>query len=326
MANVFGILTLFVLLSAGFLALKNKEKYQLEIEETAKRKQELKVSQERLETARKNVADTIDERKGVDEEVVTLTEEDNAQRESNEKLKKDIESKTAEVENNKQELDTIRDKTAKIGDLQDLASQMRTTKNELEELQQNITASEAKLANLTAVNEQTETQSGNMKTKFEIISSGRSLPTLNTRIRSIYPTWGFVTLAAGNNGGVVSNSKLDVVRGDTVIAQLLVTSVERSSASASIVPDSLAPDTVLMVGDRVVPTKPEEKPVVVPPPAEKPALEENASEEAPAEPAAGEEAAIDDPFAEAPAADEPAAEKEPAAEAEPAAEDDPFGE
>ncbi len=321
MANVFGILTLFALLSAGFLALKNKEKYQLEIEETAKRKQELKVSQERLETARKNVADTIDERKGVDEEVVTLTEEDNAQRENNEKLKKDIESKTAEVESNKQELDAIRDKTAKIGDLQDLASQMRTTKAELEELQQNITASEAKLANLTAVNEQTETQSGNMKTKFEIISSGRSLPTLNTRIRSIYPTWGFVTLAAGNNGGVVSNSKLDVVRDDTVIAQLLVTSVERSSASASIVPDSLAPDTVLMVGDRVVPTKPEEKPVVTPPPVEKPALEDKASEEeAPAEPAAEEEAATDDPFAEAPAEQEPAEDKEPAGE------EDPFGE
>lgn len=325
MANVFGILTLFALLSAGFLALKNKEKYQLEIEETAKRKQELKVSQERLETARKNVADTIDERKGVDEEVVSLTEEDNAQRESNEKLKKDIESKTAEVESNKQQLDEIRDKTAKIGDLQDLASQMRTTKAELEELGQNITASEAKLANLTAVNEQTETQSGNMKTKFEIISSGRSLPTLNTRIRSIYPTWGFVTLAAGNTGGVVSNSTLEVVRDGTVIAKLLVTSVERSSASASIVPDSMAPDTVLMVGDRVVPAKPEEKPVVVPPPAEKPALQDGSGKEAPADAAPEKDAASDDPFAESPTTNEPAAEKE-SAEKESGAEDDPFGE
>lgn len=325
MANVFGILTLFALLSAGFLALKNKEKYQLEIEETAKRKQELKVSQERLETARKNVADTIDERKGVDEEVVSLTEEDDAQRESNEKLKKDIESKTAEVESNKQQLDEIRDKTAKIGDLQDLASQMRTTKAELEELGQNITASEAKLANLTAVNEQTETQSGNMKTKFEIISSGRSLPTLNTRIRSIYPTWGFVTLAAGNNGGVVSNSTLEVIRDGGVIARLLVTSVERSSASASIVPDSMAPDTVLMVGDRVVPAKPEEKPVVVPPPAEKPALQDGSEKEPPADAAPDKEAAGDDPFAESPTSNEPAAEKE-SSEKESGAEDDPFGE
>ncbi len=94
-----------------------------------------------------------------------------------------------------------------------------------------------------------------MKKKFETISSGQSLPTLNTRIRSIYPTWGFVTLATGNAGGVVTNSTLDVVRDGSTIAKLLVTSVERNSASASIIPDSIAPDVTLMVGDRVIPAQ-----------------------------------------------------------------------
>lgn len=323
MANVFGILTLFVLLSAGFIALKNKGSYQVEIQETAKRKDELKVSQERLQLARNNVADTIKARTDVEEEIVTLTEQEAAQTATNDKLKKEFDEKTAKVASNKQQLDEIREKTAKIGDLQDLAAKMRETNAELEELTQNIMASEAKLANLTAVNEQTEAQVGNMQGKFEIMNAGRSLPTLNTRIQSIYPTWGLVILAAGNNGGVVSNSTLDVIRNGDVVAKLLVTAVERSSASANIVPDSLAPDTVLMVGDRVVPAKIVEKPQPPPAPApvKKPAAEEKPTEEA----APGDEAVSDDPFAEAPATEEPAAEAKPEAEA-PAAEDDPFGE
>jgi len=45
---------------------------------------------------------------------------------------------------------------------------------------------------------------------------------------------------------------LDVVRDGATIAKLLVTSVESTSASASIIPDSIAQDITLMVGDRVV--------------------------------------------------------------------------
>ena len=94
-----------------------------------------------------------------------------------------------------------------------------------------------------------------MKKKFDFISSGKSLPELKTRIRSIYPTWGFVTLGAGNSSGVVTNSILDVVRNGSVVAKLMVTAVESGSSSASIIPDSLGEDVTLMVGDRVVPTQ-----------------------------------------------------------------------
>lgn len=253
MANVFGILTLLVLLISGFVAWKNQGKYEFEISETATQKSNLATSQKRFETARSNLADTIAKRTETDAEVVTLTEQEATQRQGNENLKQQIEVKTRKAASNKEQLDDIRDKTAKIGDLKELASKMRATNAELEELSQNITATEAKLANLTSINQQTESQADAMKKKFEIISSGKSLPTLDTRIRSIYPSWGFVTLAAGNNGGVVANSTLDVVRNGTPVAKLLVTAVERGTASASIIPDSVAPETVLMVGDRVVP-------------------------------------------------------------------------
>lgn len=255
MANVFGILTMIVLLLAGFVAFKNKERYEAEIAETTTQKENLARSQARFKAAQDSLADTIAKRTDVDAENVKLTADEATQKKTNEDLKAQIESKTAKTASNKEQLDTIRDKTAKIGDLKELASKMRATNAELEELAQNITATEGKLANLTGQNEQTKSQIDGMKKVFDTISSGNSLPTLSTRIRSIYPSWGFVTLAAGNNGGVVANSTLDVVRGGTTIAKLLVTAVERGSASASIIPDSIAQDVTLMVGDKVVPAQ-----------------------------------------------------------------------
>ena len=166
-----------------------------------------------------------------------------------------LDSKTEKVAANKVQLDGVREKTEKTGDLKELASKMRATKAELEELAQSIAGAEAKLANLTAQNSSTDAQVRDTKGKFENFSSGQSLASLQTRIRSIYPNWGFVTLASGNNAGVVTNSTLNVVRDGQTIAKLLVTAVESNSASASIVPDSLAPEVTLMVGDRVVPAQ-----------------------------------------------------------------------
>jgi hypothetical protein len=301
MANVFGILTLLVLLLSGFVAWKNQGKYEEEIAKVITEKRNLALSQERLEKARTDLSDTIAKRTETDAEVVTLTATEDAQRKTNDSLKQQIEVKTRKAASNKQQLDEIREKTAKVGDLKELAPKMKATNAELEELGQAITATEAKLANLTAVNEKTEGEANAMKKKFEIISSGRSLPTLETRIRSIYPSWGFVTLASGNNGGVVANSTLNVVRGEETVAKLLVTAVERGTSSASIIPESLAPDTVLMVGDRVLPAQGGEKPSAPPVPA---------PPTTPAVPEAIDAPALDAPALDAPALDAPAADEQ----------------
>jgi len=267
MANVFGILTAIVLAIAGFIAFKNQKAYEMEISNTASEKDKLSASQNRFKVAQDSLADTIAKRTEVDAEIVKLTEEETAQKKKNEDLKSQISSKTAKTASNKEQLDAIRDKTAKIGDLKELASKMTSMKAELEELSQTITSTEAKLANLTAQNNATEAEARGIKEQFDTFARNESLPTVKTSIRSIYPTWGFVTIGAGNSGGVVANSSLEVVRDGNVIAKLLVTAVERNSASASIVPDSLAPDTTLMVGDRVVPAQkaaPAQQPVAAP--------------------------------------------------------------
>jgi hypothetical protein len=253
MAKILGIITAVVLALAALVASKNKSAYEAEIANVASEKDTLGKEQNRLKTAQSTYKKTTPLAEA-EAEIAELEKSVESQTKRNEELKQDFDAKTAKVAENKKQLDEIREKTSKVGDISALATKMRAAKTEMEELAQSAASAEAKLANLTAQNKQCENQTAALKQKFEVMSSGQSLPSLNTRIRSIYPSWGFVTLATGSSGGVVANSTLDVVRGDNTVAKLLVTSVESGTAAASIIPDSMASDTALMVGDRVIAT------------------------------------------------------------------------
>ena len=253
MANAFGIITAVLLLLSGFLAYKNKQAYQGRIDQTHIEKDRLAKSTERFNTAVENVNQTTATLNETEATTAKLKEDSSARKSSNDDLALQVETKTSTVSRNKEKLEEIQEKTAEVGDLQQLAGEMRKLVTEREELLELISIANSKLDNLTTDNTQAEAHANSIRTRLETYSAGRSLPTLSTRIRSIYPTWGFVTLAAGNNSGVVTNSILHVVRDGQVIARLLVTAVESNSASASIIPDSLAEDVTLMVGDRVVP-------------------------------------------------------------------------
>ncbi len=252
MANLFGILTAIVLALSALVAYKNKEAHSERVIETQTQKDLLTKVEARLKAAKEVVEALPIERAGVDAEVVALTDSEAAQTKANDAIKAEMEPLTAKIASNKEKLDGIREKTSKIGDLKELSSKMRATNSELEELTQSIAAAEAKLANLTSQGSASDTQVAEGKRKVELFNSNQSFPTLKTRIRSIYPNWGFVTLASGNNAGVVTNSTLDVIRNGETIAKLLVTAVEGGTSSASIVPDSMIQDATLMVGDQVV--------------------------------------------------------------------------
>lgn len=252
MANILGIFTAIILAVAAYVAFKNNALFEEEIKNRATEEASLKQSQERLTAALAELKRLPMERAEVDAQFAAKTEVETGLKESNDALKADIEDKTDQIEANTQELDAFREKVAKIGNIRELAPKMKAMRTELEELTQSIADNEATLANLTAQDAATAADAKNRQDELETFSRGESLSSLKTSIRSIYPTWGFVTLNAGNNAGVSSNSTLDVVRDGATIAKLLVTSVESRSASASIIPDSIAQDITLMVGDRVV--------------------------------------------------------------------------
>lgn len=185
---------------------------------------------------------------------VGLREEEEQQTAKNDAVKKDISAKREQSETQAAEIAEIKEKTAKAGELKELAGKIKRLQEDIVGLEDEKAAKEAQRSSLLAQRESTQGTVSAYNEETRKISSKKSFG--NARISSIFGPWGFVTLSAGNNGGIVSGSTLNVVRGGEPIAELRVRSVESNRASADVVPNSLAEDTTLMVGDKVVPAEP----------------------------------------------------------------------
>lgn len=272
MANVFGILTAIVLAVAAFFAFKNRDAYGNELIHRKIAQDLLAATEKRLGIAETDLASTTEERVKTDGQVVTLRGEEADRKKSNAALKSNIDGKKQTADSNKKELDQIREKTEPIGPISELASTVRALRSAINELKDGIATNEGKLANLSDENTRVEGVIQVLNTVNGLVARRESYFS-KTRIQSIYPNWGFVTLGAGSVAGVVANSNLEVVRDGVAVAKLLVTAVENNTASASIVPDSLAQDTVLMVGDQVVASHKSEQAVKPKAPAAKQPVE-----------------------------------------------------
>ena len=253
MSKIFGTLTLVTLAIAAFIGLKNKNAYKAEIENRQAVEAALSKTEARKKIAIEDRDETKAEKEAVLAEIPKVEAQRDDQQKANEELTKSKEAKAAEAEGNKAKLDQAREKTEGLGNIRDLAGKLGTLINESKELDDGVATAESKLASLTAENTRVEGQVAEQRKQVELRSKGESFPTLRTRVSSVYPNWGFVTLSSGNTSGVITNSTLDVVRDDEVIAKLLVTAVERNTSSASIIPDTMKEDVTISPGDLVVP-------------------------------------------------------------------------
>lgn len=252
MANILGIITAVALLASAFVAFKNKERLTAEIENRNEEIAKLEVQKDRLQIAQATAKALPIEIVEVDAEAASQNEQDEELKSKSSQLETAIESKIEEADAKDTQLADIREKTAGAGELEQLASNMKSMELELEELDQVITSGKATLANTTSQASVAQSEVKRRQTELDRIANGLSVATLSTSIRSVYPSWGFVTLGGGSNAGITASSPLNVVRGGEVVAKLLVSAVELSSASASVVPDSLGEGVVLRPGDRVV--------------------------------------------------------------------------
>lgn len=255
---------------------------------------------------RPKLKDTLDKRdltKSDKEEQLkaaeTKTAEVVAQQEKLENLKKEISDKENQVREQKASIDALADQLKELGDVKELVTKMRRMSDELVQLQSDIEQTTTKLNNLISEKNRTAAIISSYEAENGWRNANLSNPKLNTRISSIFDTYGFVTLPVGNNGGVVGGSSLDVVRDGEVIAKLLVKTVEASTSAAEVIPDTLRADTVLMVGDEIRATA-ASKPIPAPtPPAPTPLLDEAPAEAAPAVETAPAEAPAEQAPAEA---------------------------
>ncbi|MFT4175375.1 MAG: hypothetical protein QM627_01855 [Luteolibacter sp.] len=265
MANILGISTAVVLALSAFVAFKNKQAYTNELEKDAQ-------AVAALEKNKSTLADRENELSVLPDDLAAVEAESSALKKQEEDLKKSLdeqkalkEQKAAAIESNKAKLNAIREQSGQLGDIKGLVDQLKTADQEQEALAEQVAAAEAQLANLTAQSNQAQQRAEALKANLERIANNESSANLRTSVRSYYPAWGFVTLSGGGRAGVVAKSTLDVVRDGQTIAKLLVTSVETSSASASVIPDTMAPDVTIQAGDLVVPGSKVPKPAILTP-------------------------------------------------------------
>jgi hypothetical protein len=252
MATTFGVLTFLILCASAFISFKNNERMEYEIKRKDQNLAHLQINRDDLKQKQDHLNDLLKKIPQVrDARQLALVEEAEL-KEINEKLKSDVENKTSKITSNEREFDDTKNTLLLVGEPTELVSKSKDKRIESQELDVLIENKESKLENLNAENTSAADLGARLKDNLDTIGRGDSLPTLKTSIRHIYPDWGFVTLANGYQSGVTGGSSLDIIRDGVVIGKLLVSTVERSSASASIIPDSIADDIALRVGDRVV--------------------------------------------------------------------------
>ena len=252
MANVFAILTAIALAAAAFLASKNKQLYADEIVARQNEEQRLADQTAKPGSLVTDFEETADARKSTEEETAGLKENETALSSKNKETETAVAAKKQEADANADKIKTVEEQLKEVGNIEELVGKMQRTKQVIEETTLAVSSAEAKLADLTSEKTRTEGVINSYTVKNRNFAEKQSFFT-TTSIGSVYPAYGFVTLPIGNAAGVVSGSPLNVVRNGEVIAKLRVRSVESSGAAAEIVPDSVAPDTTLQSGDRVVP-------------------------------------------------------------------------
>ena len=252
MANVFAILSAIALAAACFLALKNKDAYESEIKERQKQQERFARLTKEHEAVVQEYDTTYAERVATQKENEGLRGNQTDETKKNLAWESEKASKTTESEANAKKIADIEEQLKEIGPIQELAGTIKDLKESLEGLTLDIASGEAKVADLTGEKGRTEGVIAAYGRKNENFATKRSF-FASTRISAIYPAYGFVTLPIGNTSGVISGSTLEVQRDGAVIAKLRVSSVEAGRSAAEIIPDSVAQDTTLMVGDRVVP-------------------------------------------------------------------------
>ena len=91
-----------------------------------------------------------------------------------------------------------------------------------------------------------------LEKKEKLRQAGVTRPGLTGRIMAVNPGWNFVVLSVGDRQGVMVNSPLLVLRGNTPVARLRITSVEPSTSIADVIPGSVARGVTVQPGDTVI--------------------------------------------------------------------------
>jgi hypothetical protein len=176
----------------------------------------------------------------------------------NKKTQDSIDSKKGAADSAQAKADAADETLKELGDVVTLVPRMKALRAAVRDLEDEISINSAQVDRLTGTESTTLDIAKNLAKKLGDRVSGSSYFE-STSVRSIFRQWGFVTLAGGDNIGVVKKSKLSVLRDGEEIAQLIVTGVEANTSAANIIPSSVKGDVTVSPGDKVVPLTGEAK-------------------------------------------------------------------
>lgn len=261
MANIASGIAAVLLALSAFYAYKNKGAVESLENDIVAVGAKADLIQGKLEVAQSDNATTQDELVAVQSDTESLNTELAETQAQDEQLTTSIADKKEQTKANEAKIGKSRDVLDSAGNVDDLLRNVNGFEEDLATLQNEIANNQAKLSLLQKSIADKQAQLADLRTRKDSTSKFRSIETLNTTIRVAINRHGFVILNGGDSAGIVANSPLEVVRGGEVIAKLKVDTVESNSASASIVPDSLAEGVSLRSGDRVISSAPDAQPV-----------------------------------------------------------------
>ncbi len=259
MSKVFGTIAAVILAFSAFVAWKNQVAYKKQIEtlHTSQNvekstKRDLAKAQKRLKDAEeaktRHIAKKVEVDKELEVAVVALA-----------KAEKVVVALEEEYKNKETEIANADEILKGLPNPKELVPKVKGMRSDLAEATSAIATEEAKLANLTRQDKTGKERIKAIRELMRLQTSGESFPNLSTRISSVYRSWGFVILSAGDKQGVVSGSILNVMRDGEVIGKLKVTAVESGRSAADIVLDSVPEGISLHSGDKVVAAHKSEK-------------------------------------------------------------------
>jgi len=255
MPLLFGILTALVLAISTWIGLKNKNQYELQI--SMRQKEEANFARE-SKTLQNRTSDW-ETTKAAKEELLAANEklsDEISELESNiSKLKSEIAKKEADKKRLSREVADAEEIFNKVGGVRALIPKIRGLRTDIATLTEDIATARTNLANLKQTKSDTDGLITKNERRVEHEVSGKSQPYLSISIKTVYSSWGFVTLNGGEIQGVVPGSTLEVLRDGDVVAKLKVTTVESNRAAADIIMDTLVSGEALRNGDKVVAEK-----------------------------------------------------------------------
>jgi chaperonin cofactor prefoldin len=301
---------------AAFFSFKNVKQFKNERVLLAIAQENQARAESHLATVKQALASDVEGRKTTETERDQLVTDTEALKPKIEEVIKDIEDRQGELDTVTARWTEVKKQVDDAGGIEQLKSQLTSLTQQKSTLDSDVAGLKAQTTSLTSRFDSLNQAIADLRRKEAWQARGIIQEGFRANIVQIDRGYGFITINAGNNRGVVSGATLDIRRGGTTVGQAKVTNVEPSYAIADLVGVNAAD---VQVGDSVaVSVTSSSRNWREADASSKPATG-TAPADSPAAPAAAPEtpAAPVDPFAD-PAATAPS-EPAPAAPAEPAA-------